>query len=46
MVIIGYDEKNWIIKNSWGPDWGEGGFFRASKLDCNVIERVIVPDII
>lgn len=46
MMIVGYDEKNWIIKNSWGSDWGENGFFRVSKLDCNAITSVIIPEII
>ena len=29
--IVGYDseEEYWICKNSWGPDWGENGFFRV-----------------
>lgn len=30
VLIVGYDDADncWIAKNSWGPDWGEDGFFR------------------
>lgn len=27
VVIIGYDDTRFLIQNSWGPDWGDGGFF-------------------
>ncbi|MDD3491984.1 MAG: C1 family peptidase [Candidatus Thermoplasmatota archaeon] len=32
MTIVGYDdhERCWIIKNSWGKDWGEDGWVRIS----------------
>ncbi len=28
-VIIGYDDTKqcWEVRNSWGPDWGDGGHF-------------------
>ncbi|KAI3684460.1 hypothetical protein L6452_33684 [Arctium lappa] len=31
--VVGYDDaqKFWILKNSWGEDWGEGGYIRLQK---------------
>lgn len=32
VLVIGYDDKQkcFICKNSWGPGWGENGYFRIS----------------
>lgn len=27
VAIVGYNEQGWIVRNSWGTDWGMQGYF-------------------
>jgi len=27
VAIVGYDDKGWIVRNSWGSSWGMAGYF-------------------
>jgi C1A family cysteine protease len=29
VLLVGYDDRSglWTCRNSWGPDWGQGGYF-------------------
>jgi hypothetical protein len=39
VTLYGYGEEHgaryWLIRNTWGPDWGEDGFIRMKRLDDN-----------
>ena len=48
-AIVGYTEKGFIIQNSWGPEWGRGGFgvltytdWRKNAMDCWVVQLGVV----
>ncbi|MBN3315582.1 CATL2 protein, partial [Atractosteus spatula] len=50
VVLIGFgsegSNKYWTIKNSWGPYWGENGYFRLAKdkgSQCGISQYGVVP---
>lgn len=42
VLIVGWDDEDecWICKNSWGPNWGEDGYFRIRWGDSGMGEFV------
>jgi cathepsin C len=57
IVCVGWGEetvneeiiKYWILKNSWGENWGENGYFKLKKgIDMASVEAqgvYLIPDI-
>lgn len=38
VLIVGWNDEDrcWIVKNSWGPNWGENGYFRIRWGECSM----------
>lgn len=48
VTIVGYTPNAWIIKNSWGNQWGEQGFFHLArgKNRCGINTEIAYPIVV
>lgn len=45
MLVVGFDQDgNWILKNSWGEYWGDGGYIKIKAGNtCGISNFALYP---
>ncbi|CAH1124318.1 unnamed protein product [Ceutorhynchus assimilis] len=49
VLVVGYGTENgkdyWIVKNSWGAEWGDEGYFKLARgtNECGIAEDTVYP---
>jgi len=48
VLVVGYGDGFWIVKNSWAPNWGENGYVRIADVAgagiCGINQHAVYPD--
>ncbi|XP_042434217.1 zingipain-2-like [Zingiber officinale] len=47
MTAVGYGTENgtdyWLLKNSYGPDWGDNGYIKMARGICGITKQAVYP---
>ena len=45
VLLVGFTQDAWIVKNSWGSSWGESGYIRLARGNtCGLANAASYPD--
>lgn len=48
ITLVGVTKTSWIIRNSWGADWGEDGYIRIKRggNPCGIFDISFYPNLV